>query len=591
MEPCADCHAPVVKSFLGHGMSRSVGPAEGVTARVVTNPLSKVRYAVTTGPGGPLLTATYPDGGTRRQRIVGRIGAGIFDTSWVGTEMDAQGAVTGRLFYAPVEMLTGHGLALSPFEQHPDSAGLDLALTGRCLTCHTTDPPLGLPGAAVPAAPRPRRAPFPANHLGADAFQHLSPLTCGACHGETARHLDILSGATTAPRGDIGLRRLGALAPGAQRDVCARCHLQGDARIELADPAAGGEAPLAGRVPVLVPRKAPADFRFVGQLERLALSACFQGSPAMTCTTCHRPHAGVAAQGVESFDAACRQCHGVRANHTSLTVSAVTGGAARSSGGCVDCHVRRSAPFDLPHVRSADHFIQRRIARPRLDVPHRQFADPEGELTLHDDGRLAAALQTPEGRRWQAGVVAIGLLPMLRVAESARLFDKFPPPGSAAARQPTAPAGLTPLETTPSFHVARGLALMATGSAGAARAAFSDAVELDPLAADARLARARLALAMGDLPGALRDTQDVIDAFPRAEQPWDLRVELARRAGRPDLVLSALDASTRLWPSNARAWHELALLLERRGDTERARRARERARALSPGLAAPRLER
>ena len=72
-----------------------------------------------------------------------------------------------------------------------------------------------------------------------------------------------------------------------------------------------------------------------------------------------------------------------------------------------------------------------------------------------------------------------------------------------------------------------------------------------------------------------------------AEEPWDLRVELARRVGRTDLALSALDASTRLWPSNARAWLELGHLLEQRGDTERARRALDRARELSPSLVKP----
>jgi len=273
--------------------------------------------------------------------------------------------------------------------------------------------------------------------------------------------------------------------------------------------------------------------------------------------------------------------------HTSLTVSEVAGHPARSPAGCVDCHVRRSAPFDLPHVRSADHFIRRRIGPPQLDVAHRPFADREGELAVFDDGRLAPSLATADGRRWQSGVLAMGLLPMLRIAEAAKHFEKFPPPGSPAARRSTAPAGLAPLETEPSFHVSRGLALMASGAFDAARAAFSDAIALDPLAAEARLARARLALGMGDVRAALVDTQAVIDAYPKSEEPWDLRVELARRAGRPDLALSALDASTRLWPSNARAWLELGRLLEQRGDIERARRALERARALSPSLVQP----
>ena len=584
LQPCAVCHAAVVNRYLEHGMSRSIGRAEGITPGAVTNPSSKIRYEVTAEPAGPLLTATFRDGGTRRQRIVGRIGAGIFDTSWVGAEVDG-GTVTGRLFFAPVETLTGRGLALSPFELHPGSAGLDLALTGRCLGCHTRYRPQDLLGAALPAVP-PSGGPYPAHHLGADAFEHFAPLGCGACHGAADRHADIIGGKVKAPEGDIGLRRLGALPPPAQRDVCARCHLQGDVRVELAAGGVSADAPLAGQYPVLVPRQALPDFRFVGQLERLALSACFKRTPAMTCTTCHLPHSGVAAQGVESFDAACQRCHSVAPAHTTLTVPAVTGHPARSAKGCVDCHVRRSAPFDLPRVRSADHFIQRRIRLPELDVPHRQFADEAGELAVYDDGRLAPLLATPEGQRWQSGVLAMGLMSMMRLDEAARHFGKFPPPGTEAARRPFAPAGLAPLETDAGFHTARGLVLVTRGALDGARAAFSDAIALDPHAADALLARARLALAAGDTPSVLRDTQAVIEAYPKAEQPWDLRVELARRAGRKDLALSALDASTRLWPSNAKAWWELSVLAQQAGNEERARRALDRVRALSPGLLA-----
>jgi hypothetical protein len=587
MQVCATCHEDIVSQYLSHGMARTIAPAGTVAPGIVANPVSKVRYELTSSADGPLLTATYPDGGVRRQRIVGRIGAGIFDTSWVGAELDGgTGRVTDRLFFAPVETITGRGLALSPFELHAPSAGLDLALTRECLTCHTMTEPADLPGAAaaVGAPSGGRGLPFPDNHLGADAFDHLSPLTCSTCHGDVARHPEIVMGRMQAPEGDIGLTRLGALPAAAQRDICARCHLQGEARLDLVNGRVRHDLPLGAQIPVIVAQRESPDFRFVGQVERLSRSACFTRSSSMTCTTCHQPHTPVAEQGTASFDAACARCHEVAPKHTSQTVRDVTSHDARTPAGCVDCHVRRSQPFDLPHVRTADHFIRRRIERPQDDLPHRQFSDRDGPVAIYDDGRLAPALRTPEGQRWEAGVIGMSLVAMGRFEEAARHLARFPPSGTPPARQPFVPPGFAPLETQAPFHTVRGLLSMAKGEFDQAVAAFTDATAVDALAPQARLHLARLSLGLGDVVRALRETQLVIDAFPRSEQPWDLRVEIAERVGRPDLALSALDASTRVWPSNPRAWVRLGQLAAA-GNPERARQALARARALSPSVA------
>jgi Tfp pilus assembly protein PilF len=124
--------------------------------------------------------------------------------------------------------------------------------------------------------------------------------------------------------------------------------------------------------------------------------------------------------------------------------------------------------------------------------------------------------------------------------------------------------------------------LMGSGKIEAATRAFSDAIAIDPGAADARMARARLRLDAGDVKGAGLDTEAVIKTYPLAEQPWDLRIEIARRMGRVDLALSAADASTRLWPFNPRTWALVAELAEQSGQTDRARQARERSLALGP---------
>jgi hypothetical protein len=570
MARCAQCHPAEVESFLGHGMSRSLGQAGTVASGRVANPSSRRHYEILDDARGPLLVTTLADGGVRRQRIVGRIGAGRVDTSWVTAEVDGGGETTDRLFFAPVETVTGAGLVLSPFESHPRAPGPDMPLTGSCLACHTTD--------RVPPV-------FPPNRLGADAFERLSPLTCSACHGDAARHVDLMSASASGTPGELGLVRLAALTPARQRDVCGRCHLQGDARFDLVQGRPHPERPLAGQMPAFVPRHPGPDFRFVGQLERLALSACFKATPAMTCTTCHRPHSGVDAQGVASFDQACGRCHSVARGHTTLTVREVTGRAARSAAGCVDCHVRRSQPFDLPHVRSADHFIQRRPPAARDDLPHRPFADAKGDLVLFDDGRLSPSLQTPGGRRWLSGTLAMALMTLGRFDEAARRFADWeaPAPPSSAADGSVLP----PLESQPAFHTLRALVAMSRGEFAAADAAYAATLALDPRDAEARLDRARMHFDGGDLAGALIDTQAVIEAWPAAEHPWDLRAEIAERAGRPDLAIAALEASTRLWPSNARAWAALARLRRTRGDARGADAALARARTLSPSSASP----
>jgi hypothetical protein len=342
------------------------------------------------------------------------------------------------------------------------------------------------------------------------------------------------------------------------------------------------------QVSVLVPAEQPAeDFRFVGQTERLALSSCFQESPAMTCTTCHRPHTSTPIQGTASFDAACMDCHGggdACNRPADLAVETVTGEPARTVDACVDCHVRRSQPFDLPHIRTADHHIRRRIPLPQDDIPHRAVAVPEGPLTLWDDGRLAELLARPGGERWRKGAEAIGLVSLQRFAEALERLEDFPPPGTPEAREPTAPEGLEPMETSPLFHSIRAAALQSAGRFAEAEKALTDALTLDPFRAGARMSRARTRLVLEDARGVVEDTEVLVKTHPRAYAPWDLRAEMALQIGSLDFASQALKKSLERWPSNAPAWAMLGRIQQQMGQGAEARASYEKARALQPGL-------
>lgn len=178
----------------------------------------------------------------------------------------------------------------------------------------------------------------------------------------------------------------------------------------------------------------------------------------------------------------------------------------------------------------------------------------------------------------------MALLTMGRLAEAAAQFDTLPAPGTSAARDAGSALGLAAVGRSSTFHTMRALALMATGRLDGALAALDDALAIDPKAADALLTRAQLRFDRGDLRGALLDTESAIKAYPAAEQPWNLRVAIAERAGRPDLAVSAARASLRLWPSNARNWTTLARLLRQAGDRAGAEEALGRARVLAPSL-------
>jgi predicted CXXCH cytochrome family protein len=577
---CHACHRSVVEAYLGHGMAESLGAVHDPPRGTLVNPRTGTRYEFAASGADTTLTATAVDGGRRRQLVVGRIGAGVIDRSFVTVEWPPDGPPSDRLQFAPVEALTGHGLSLSPFEHDPQPVGLDQPVTARCLGCHTTRKVAGPDMTAS-------GTDFPRQLLGRDALLALPALGCDACHGATGRHVAIMQEREQAAPDDIGIARLADLGAGAQRDVCAACHLEGDAHIELSGPPGYGPraTPLAAARPVLVPERVVPEHRLVSQLERLALSACFRAAPDMTCTSCHDPHRAVAAQGTAAFDAACMRCHADGATSCSRgperTVQEVTREAARSRDGCVDCHVRRSQPFDVLGLRTADHFVQRTIERPATVAP-RHAADPDGPLRVYDDGRLAPLLATPGGAAWARGLVGLGYHQQGRHAEAAEQLLAFPPPGTENARRPSAPDGLPPLERSAEFHHVRGLLLEALGDLDGARAAYGDALACDDGHPEARLNRGHLRLLEGDLAGCLEDVEVLLARHPRTEKGWNLLARARARLGDLAGAADALQRSVDAWPADPGAWHELGRLRLALGDAVAARSALLHAYRLQP---------
>lgn len=545
---CGECHPAIAESWRRHGMARTLerAGAEDLAAldgAVLRDPGSGYSYRIdAAGARGLLVEERAGPAGFaahRRERaIVGFVGSGIHDRSLALQQGD-------RLWFAPVEWSTAKGLVLAPFQEMSFHARFGQGLTAECLGCHTDPPP-------EPRFPPERVADVPLRGIG-----------CSGCHGSGEQHV-----ASGGERGSI--TALGRLPEERQLDVCARCHLQGDARFDLAPPGAPALQPgddLFLRRAAFVPERTDDEFGFVSAVERLALSPCFTASDRrLTCTVCHDPHRSATETETSHTDRACAGCH----------APADCGrpgapGAPLPPRGCAECHMRRSEPFDLRHVAVTDHFIRRLIPPPaptgKLRVAHAADGAVRRFRWPGEEGRADAA----EDR----GALAMALVHLGQPARAIPLF--------AEALAGGVPGRLAKL---PLFWLLRARAHEGVKDTAAAIAAYREALARCPDDPEAAINLGALLALAGD-PAAAPLLQDVARRVPTAEQPWRNLAVLAARQGDGAGFVRALEEALARNPELAGLWLQLAQAQLRAGALAAALGALERARALDPDL--PRL--
>jgi Tfp pilus assembly protein PilF len=544
-EACAACHPAVVRQWLQHGMADALGPL--VPDRLAAQPSedwivhapSGLRHRVEPSDEGWILAqeAALPADGLppprREVPLRVRIGAGVQDASFVAVEQ-------GRWFFAPLESLTTSGWTHAPFQQVGTGAGLDFRITADCLACHTD--------AALPR-------PFPSHDL-----QDFTPrgISCAACHGDATAHVRRMRGAEPpAADGDLGVLDPSRLPAARQLDLCARCHLEGDAQLDLAPhaPFRPGDDLLARRI-VLVARAPGARPSFVSQVQRLAASACFRASPEMTCTTCHDPHVPPRLQDRARLLAACADCHDAAA-HAPLVDAPV-------GADCATCHMPAVEPFDLPGVRIADHWIRR--APPALGPAEgfREHEAPDGNWKAF---RYRASDEPRHDARRVAAVRALARADHGRAEEAAAALADGLPPGLPAAA-----------------HFVRARALAAAGRRDAALAGYADAITLDPAHAEAQMNRGWLLLEAGRIPEAFAAAVAVAVAHPRAEAPWLLTASAHAARGEHAAARDAVEQSLARFAAQPELLQRLGRAALTDGDLALARRAFLAAWALEPRL-------
>ncbi|TAJ03995.1 MAG: hypothetical protein EPO68_17295, partial [Planctomycetota bacterium] len=346
--------------------------------------------------------------------------------------------------------------------------------------------------------------------------------------------------------------------------LCAGCHLQGDARIELV---AGAVAPPAPGADLLVHRaiyvaaEPTQDVGFVSQVERMVLSRCWTADASergMRCETCHDPHRSLDDDEERArVRAACSQCH--------ADGDCAAPAPERAARDCASCHMRVTPTFDVAGVAIHDHWIR---ARPGPPSAHERLRVAESR-----DGRLRRFDWNLAGVAAPAADASCDMLAHAKLANE-QAFARERALELARAE----PSG--PLRELGMVHHVRAWLLEAAGEHDEARRSYKRALLVDPALDESRINLALVLGRAGKAAEGIALLDDVLARHPFAEGALRNRGVLHEALGDASGARADLEAAHALFPRAAVA-RALERLCAASGDASAA--ARWRAAAAASG--------
>lgn len=584
-ERCADCHSAVVETYSRSGMARALEPIEpgelkGL-GRVEDEPAGLTYYFSESKRGPKLIESWKTEVGGERQTVrvqaplLFRIGAGILDRSYALKH--------GRsMWFAPLEVLsaTAEGerhAALAPGHMMMSGTRFTTPITIECLACHTGNLP-------------PRS--FPHNLLPPPDWKPTG-IACDVCHAGTEAHADWREREADgeATSGADPIQRHADLNLNQSLSLCARCHLQGDARVALKPgvrgiPAPGGD--FLEEWAVYLPTTQDEDVAFVSQTERMLRSRCFNeslGAEPMTCTTCHDPHASVTSEKERgALRRACLQCHPAGAPLADLPIagapqadlpvgSAPQADTAKRASSCalpmseraderdcVDCHMPLTGVFDVAHVKIRDHFVR---AKPTPSTP--------GPLRVKHcrDGLLEPFIWPGGDATKLEADLGLQLMATIIGQQQDLAADFVDLPAGEISRK------------LPVYHHLRGFLLEGLGRTEDAIESYRRALVLDE---DAPESRTNLALLLATPEGAAQGVElldELLLRHPQAEGALRNRAILRLQLGDEEGFAEDLKAAYRVLPRGLLA-RALSAYHQGRGELDEAQGWEQEARRLDP---------
>jgi predicted CXXCH cytochrome family protein len=274
------------------------------------------------------------------------IGSGHHAISYLNRD-DRNGWVALRLSYYPQARRWDFSAGQPPDRPLSTPMGIELngAQVTACLLCHTTVVRTVAPVDAILRS-------------GAEAFPDVAAsrpgIGCERCHGPGRAHVTAvmhapdpaLRAVSVAKRAGntFGMEDLGRATPQRINTLCGYCH----------------------RTPENTDARDPHNEMDTARFEGVALarSACYQQSNALSCITCHDPHAD-ADSSLARNDAICLRCHATAADHRPAAAAGVPAAARAGKicpvnprSGCTTCHMPRQKIEFGAGVSYTNHWIK-----------------------------------------------------------------------------------------------------------------------------------------------------------------------------------------------------------------------------------------
>jgi hypothetical protein len=361
-EACRKCHSTIYAQFKQTGMGRSVSIPSAEDLRELAKPVRLINeninrsYSIYARDGKIIHEESESDGKGRSvfsesHEIAYTVGAGDVGKSYLVAKGDS-------LFVSPISYYTRiRGWDLSPGYGEGIFRGFTRRVVDLCVDCHT-----GWPQLVAGSHYRFQQPPLRFLTVG-----------CERCHGPGAVHVeqrteDAVLGGSFEESSDFSIVNPRKLRPEIRDDVCAQCHLAGDARVlqpgktylDFRPGTAMAEVQDIFSVPQTIKGN---HFVALDQFEEVKMSRCWVASDGrMGCISCHDPHVQLHGnQAVDFFRNRCLNCHATGSCREPLAQRRATS----PPDNCILCHMPKQPTENIGHSSLTDH----RILRTPSEIP------------------------------------------------------------------------------------------------------------------------------------------------------------------------------------------------------------------------------